>query len=119
VFAFHQGLRDEKMLEKLATHDIQDVSVLFSLADKCARAAEGRAWHSLTAPVGKEEDKPNTGTMAQGGGDRNNNNKKVGGNKSLAEAPTTTVAVAAVGGGEVAKEVTSAPANRPTVVRVA
>jgi hypothetical protein len=99
VFAFYQGLRDEKMLEKLATHDIQDVSVLFSLADKCARAAEGRAWHSLTAPVGKEEDKPNTGTMAQGGGDRNNNNKKVGGNKSLAEAPTTTVAVAAVGGG--------------------
>jgi hypothetical protein len=28
-------VRDEKMLEKLATHDVQDVSELFSLADKC------------------------------------------------------------------------------------
>jgi hypothetical protein len=46
VVAFRQGVRDEKMLEKLATHDIQDVSALFRLADKCARAAEGRAWHS-------------------------------------------------------------------------
>jgi hypothetical protein len=36
-------MRDEKMLEKLATHDIQDVVELFSLVDKCARAAEGRA----------------------------------------------------------------------------
>jgi hypothetical protein len=34
------------MLEKLATHDVKTVSTLFALADKCARAAEGRAWHS-------------------------------------------------------------------------
>jgi hypothetical protein len=34
------------MFEKLATHDVQDISELFSLADKCARAAEGHAWHS-------------------------------------------------------------------------
>jgi hypothetical protein len=46
VVAFRQGVRDEK----LATHDVQDVSTLFSLADKCARAAEGRAWHSLGCP---------------------------------------------------------------------
>jgi hypothetical protein len=45
VVAFRQGVRDEKMLEKLATHDVQDVSTLFSLVDKCAKAAEGRAWH--------------------------------------------------------------------------
>jgi hypothetical protein len=32
-------VRDEKMLEKLTTHDIQDVTELFSLTDKCARAA--------------------------------------------------------------------------------
>jgi hypothetical protein len=36
-------VRDEKMLEKLITHDIQDVIELFSLVDKCARAAEGHA----------------------------------------------------------------------------
>jgi hypothetical protein len=34
------------MLEKLATHDVETVPTLFALADKCARAAEGRAWHS-------------------------------------------------------------------------
>jgi hypothetical protein len=34
------------MLEKLATHYVQDVSELFSLANKCTRAIEGNAWHS-------------------------------------------------------------------------
>jgi hypothetical protein len=43
VDAFHQGVRDEKMLKKLTTHDIEDVSALFNLADKCAKAAEGHA----------------------------------------------------------------------------
>jgi hypothetical protein len=46
ITAFRQGVCDEKMLEKLATHDVKIVSTLFALADKCARAAEGRAWHS-------------------------------------------------------------------------
>jgi hypothetical protein len=46
ITAFRQGVRDEKMLEKLATHDVESVTMFFSLADKCARAAEGRAWHS-------------------------------------------------------------------------
>ena len=46
ITTFWQGVRDEKMLEKLATHDVETVTTLFALADKCARAAEGRAWHS-------------------------------------------------------------------------
>jgi hypothetical protein len=46
ITTFRQGVRDEKMLEKLATHDVETVPTLFALADKCARAAEGRAWHS-------------------------------------------------------------------------
>jgi hypothetical protein len=45
------------MLEKLATHDVETVPTLFALADKCARAAEGRAWH-LT---------PQTGAAQSGG----------------------------------------------------
>jgi hypothetical protein len=45
ITAFRQGVRDKKMLEKLATHDVETVPTLFALADKCARAAEGRAWH--------------------------------------------------------------------------
>jgi hypothetical protein len=31
------------MLKKLTIHDIQDVFTLFSMANKCARAMEGRA----------------------------------------------------------------------------
>jgi hypothetical protein len=46
ITTFRQGVRDEKMVEKLATHDVETVPMLFALADKCARAAEGRAWHS-------------------------------------------------------------------------
>jgi hypothetical protein len=38
------------MLEKLATHDVETVPTLFALADKCARAAEGHAWHSAPKP---------------------------------------------------------------------
>jgi hypothetical protein len=48
ITAFRQGVRDEKMLEKLATHDVETVPTLFALADKCARAAEGRAWNSAS-----------------------------------------------------------------------
>jgi hypothetical protein len=57
ITAFRQGVRDEKMLEKLATHDMETVPTLFALADKCARAAEGRAWHSA----------PQTGAAQSGG----------------------------------------------------
>jgi hypothetical protein len=46
ITAFRQGVRLEKMLEKLATHEVDNVTTLFALADKCAKAAEGRAWHS-------------------------------------------------------------------------
>jgi hypothetical protein len=35
------------MLEKLATHDVERVTMLFALADKCIRAAEDHAWHLL------------------------------------------------------------------------
>jgi hypothetical protein len=46
ISAFRQGVHDEKMLEKLATCNVDDLTTLLVLADKCARAAEGRAWHS-------------------------------------------------------------------------
>jgi hypothetical protein len=57
ITAFCQGVRDKKMLEKLATHDMKTVTTLFALADKCARAAAGRAWHSA----------PQTGATHTGG----------------------------------------------------
>jgi hypothetical protein len=97
VVAFCQGVRDEKMLEKLATHDVQDVSVLFNLADKCTKAAEGHTWHSPVAQAAKGESKPNARAQAQGGGNSNNNKKKAGGTQPLAEA--STAAATMVGGG--------------------
>ena len=33
------------MLEKLGTHKVKTTAELFTLADKCAKAAEARAWH--------------------------------------------------------------------------
>jgi hypothetical protein len=57
ITAFRQGVRAKKMLEKLTTHHVETVPTLFALADKCARAAEGRAWHSA----------PQTGTTQMGG----------------------------------------------------
>jgi hypothetical protein len=62
VVVFHQGVTDEKMLEKLTTHDIQDVSALFSLKDGYAKAAEGHTWHSPVTQAVKGESKPNVGT---------------------------------------------------------
>ena len=66
ITAFRQGVRDEKMLEKLATHEVESVTTLFSLADKCARAAEGRAWHS--APQDGDTKAGGSSATAQGGG---------------------------------------------------
>ena len=43
ITAFRQGVRDEKTLEKLATPDVETIPTLFTLVDKCARAAKGRA----------------------------------------------------------------------------
>jgi hypothetical protein len=113
VVMFCQGVRDEKMLEKLTTHDIQDVMELFSLADKCARAVEGCAWHAPPAlEVGKGA-KPKASAATQGGGSKNK--KADDSNQPLAGAPTAVVAATAVGGVEV-PEVTSAPVKRPAMM---
>jgi hypothetical protein len=65
ITAFRQGVRDEKMLKKLATHDMETVPALFALADKCDRAAEGRAWHS--APQTGAAQSGGSGAVPQGG----------------------------------------------------
>jgi chromatin remodeling complex protein RSC6 len=99
VVAFCQGVRDEKMLEKLATHDVQDVSSPFSLADKCTKAIEGRTWHSPAAQAAKGESKPSARAQAQGGANgkkKKKKKKKAGGTQPLAKVPT---AIAAMAGG--------------------
>jgi hypothetical protein len=83
-------VHDEKMLEKLATHDVETVSTLFALADKCARAAEGQAWHSA----------PQTGATQTGGSGavpRDGKKKKKGHGHERLQS-TALVVVAATGG---------------------
>ena len=42
IAAFHANVRDPKMREKMNTRAIRSTAELFQLADKCARAEEGR-----------------------------------------------------------------------------
>lgn len=42
VIAFKRGVRDQKMVEKLATKEIRSTTELFEFADKCAQAIEAR-----------------------------------------------------------------------------
>jgi hypothetical protein len=92
ITAFRQEVLDEKMLEKLATHDVETVPTLFALADKCARAAEGRAWHSA----------PQTGAAQSGGSsavprDRKKKKKK---DRDDQRPRSTALVVAATTGGQ-------------------
>jgi hypothetical protein len=90
ITAFRQGVHDEKMLEKLATHDVETITTLFALADKCARAAEGHAWHS--APQTGVAQTGGSGVVAQDGKKKK---KNCGSERPLSAAP---VVAAATGG---------------------
>jgi hypothetical protein len=91
VTAFRQGVRDEKMLEKLATHDVETIPTLFALADKCARAAEGHAWHSA----------PQTGAAQSGGSGAvpRDGKKKKKKDRDYQKPRSTALVVAATTGG--------------------
>jgi hypothetical protein len=91
ITAFRQGVRDEKMLEKLATHDVETVPTLFALADKCARAAEGRAWHS--APQTRAAQSGGSGAVPQDG-------KKKKKDRDYQKPRSTALVVAAATGGQ-------------------
>ena len=97
ITAFRQGVRDEKMLEKLATHEVESVTTLFSLADKCARAAEGRAWHS--APQDGDAKAGGSGATAQGGGKKKKNKNRSRGEPHPG-GPVAAAASAAVAAGD-------------------
>jgi hypothetical protein len=87
ITAFRQGVRDEKMLEKLATHDVETVPTLFALADKCARATEGRAWHST--PQTRVTQTGGLGAVAQDGKKKKKNR---GHERPQTAAPVVTAA---------------------------
>jgi hypothetical protein len=70
------------MLEKLAMQDVESVTTLFALADKCARAVEGRAWQS--APQAEATQMGAAGAVAQGSIKKKKNHS---GEKPLYGAP--------------------------------
>ena len=80
------------MLEKLATHDVETVPTLFAPADKCARAAEGRAWHS--APQTGAAQSGGSGAVPQG---RKKKKKK---DRDYQKSRSTALVVAATTGGQ-------------------
>jgi hypothetical protein len=92
-------MRDEKMLEKLATHDVQDVFEVFSLVDKCTRAIEGCAWHSQPVLETGKAGKPDVDAAAQSNGKNKKKKKADGNNKLLASAPRAATAAAVASGG--------------------
>jgi hypothetical protein len=71
-------------------HDVETVTMLFALADKCARAAEGHAWHS--EPLTGVTQTGGSGVATQGGGKKKKNH---GHDRLQSGAP---VALAAAGG---------------------
>jgi hypothetical protein len=79
------------MLEKLATHDVETVPTLFALADKCAKAAEGHAWHST----------PQTGAAQSGGSGAvpRDGKKKKKKDRDYQKPRSTALVVAAATGG--------------------
>jgi hypothetical protein len=91
ITALRQGVHDENMLEKLATHDVETVSTLFTLPDKCVRVDEGRAWHS--APQTGVTQTGGSGSVSQDG--KKKKKKKCNHEKQPSAAP---VVVAATGG---------------------
>jgi hypothetical protein len=91
ITTFRQGVRGKKMLEKLATHDVETVPTLFALADKCARAVEGRAWHS--APQTGAAQAGGSGAIAQDG------KKKKKKNRGNEKPHSTALVMAAATGG--------------------
>jgi hypothetical protein len=92
ITAFRQGVREEKMLEKLATHDVETVPTLFTLADKCARAVEGRAWHS--APQTRAAQSGGSGAVRRDG------KKKKKKERDYQKPRSTALVVAATIGGK-------------------
>jgi hypothetical protein len=93
ITTFCQGVRDEKMLEKLATHDVETVTTLFALGDKCARVAEGQAWHSA----------PHAGVAQTGGSGavpRDGKKKKEGHNHENSQSTALVIAAVTRGQGD-------------------
>ena len=76
ISAFHQNVRNRKMREELAMNKVKDVVELYVLADRCARAEEGRKYPGEDADV--ETDSTDEDTAAPMKKVRRRNRKRKG-----------------------------------------
>ena len=76
ISAFHQNVRNRKMREELAMNKVKDVAELYVLADRCARAEEGRKYPGEDA--GAETDSTDEDTAAPTKKGRRRNRKRKG-----------------------------------------
>src|SRR3954463_4225999 len=74
ISAFHQNVRNRRMREEMAMCKIKDVSELYALADKCARAEEGRKLPGENVGTGGSDSEGTAPTRKNRR--RNNRNKK-------------------------------------------
>lgn len=56
ISAFHENMRNRKMREELAMNKLADVAELYILADRCARAEEGRRYPGKDADLGSDSE---------------------------------------------------------------
>ena len=71
ISAFHQNVRNRKMREELAMNKVKDVAELYVLADRCARAKEGRKYPGEDAGVETDSTDKDTAAPTKKGRCRN------------------------------------------------
>ena len=67
ISAFHQNVRNRKMREELAMNKVKDVAELYVLADRCARAEEGRKYPGEDAIAETDSTDEDTATPTKKG----------------------------------------------------
>jgi hypothetical protein len=81
ISSFHQNVRNRKMREELAMNKIRDIGELYALADKCARAEEGRKLPGEDVGAGGISERDRAAPAKKG---RRRNNRKRKGKAVLA-----------------------------------
>ena len=75
ISAFHQNMHNRKMREELVMNKVADAAELYVLADKCARAEEGRKYPSADAGTKTDSTDENACALAKKGRHRNRKHK--------------------------------------------
>ena len=75
ISAFHQNVRNCKMREELAMNKVKDMDELYVLADRCARAEEGRKYPGEDAGAETDSTDEDAATPTKKGRRRNKKRK--------------------------------------------